>query len=561
MTGGKQVKKEHIKIFISLILVLGILALAISCGTKTATTTQTTTATATQTATTTQTNTATATQTSTQTTTTTATTTTTTTPKPTIKTGGTLRVIYPYMGTSLGWPAASLGGYGMYQQFCFETLLRQNMDGSITPRLATSYTIADDLKSMTFTLRQNVKFHDGSTFNAESVKFSLEALKAEKKGDSIYIDSVNIIDANTVKINFTKWLNWLPNDVSGWQMLSKTAYDKNGLDWMKKNMVGTGPFKQTAWQQDVQMTFEKNKDYWQAGKPYLDKIIVDCVADSVTAQATILAGDADILNTEADKKVVDLRAKGLQAITREVGVCCMFPDSKNPDSPLANKKVREAIEYAIDKDTLSSSLSGGFLTTNYQMIAKSMNAYNPALPNRKYDPVKAKALLTEAGYPNGFTFTIYPCPVPLFNDQAVAIQAELKKIGINAVAEMITDAKFGALVTQPAPANSMVLAAVSSCVPNWVQALSGFFNPEYTLYPTMLRTEEYRTVFYEAANAKAYDVAKTQAVLKQIYDDIMVVPTFSSSEAWVFQSYVKGAWEPWPAGLQMWSPENCWLDK
>jgi peptide/nickel transport system substrate-binding protein len=533
-----------------LVLILATLASAVACSTATttsATSTTTSTATATSTAT------------STTTATTTATSTTTVASAP--KTGGTLKVIYPYMGTSLGWPAASLGGYNLYQQFCFEGLLTQNMDGSISPRLATSYTIADDLKSITFTLRQGVKFHDGTTFDANAVKFSLEALRDAKKGDAVYISSVDVIDPYTAKVNFTQWTNWLVNDFASWYMLSPTAFQTNGLDWMKTHMVGTGAFKEGAWQQDVEITFLKNADYWQPGKPYLDKIIVDSVTDSVTAQATILAGDADILNTEADQKVIDLKAKGLSAVSREVGVCDGFVDSKNPASVFANQKLREAVEYAIDKNTLAKALSGGFLKPDSQMIAASMNAYNPALPDRSYDPAKAKQLMTDAGYPNGFSFTIYPVPVPLFNDQAVAIQAELKKVGIIADVQMITDAKFGALVTQPSPANSLVLAAVSSAVPNWLQALSGFFNPNYTLYPSMLRTDAYIAIFNAAAATKTYDIGKTQAVLKQIYDEEMVIPTFSSSEAWVFQPYVKGAWDNWAAGLQMWSPENTWINK
>jgi ABC-type transport system substrate-binding protein len=332
------------------------------------------------------------------------------------------------------------------------------------------------------------------------------------------------------------------------------------MDWMKNNMVGTGPFKVKSWQQDVSLVVERNPDYWQPGKPYLDSVEILCISDPVTAQATILAGDADILQTEADQKVNDLTAKGLKAVTRTVGVANMFPDSKNASSPLSNQKVRMAIEYALDKESMSKTLCGGLVSPAYQMAPPNVPGHNPAITGYKYDPAKAKQLLTEAGFPNGVQFTIYPCPVPMFNDMAVAIQADLAKVGIQGKVETITDAKFGQLVTQ-ASENAMILAAVSSCVPNWVQALSLFFNPKGILFPSMLRSDSYTATYMDAANTKSYDNAKAQALLKKIYDDEMVIPLFNTQEAWVYQTYVKDAWTVWPAGLQMWSAADAWLDK
>ncbi|MCX8126959.1 MAG: ABC transporter substrate-binding protein, partial [Dehalococcoidia bacterium] len=272
-----------------------------------------------------------------------------------VKYGGTLKVIYPYMGTSLGWPATSRGGYSFYQIMCLEPLLEQTMDGTIIPRLATGYQIGDD-NSITFTLRKGVKFHDGTPFNAEAVKFNFDAMKAEKKGATVNWASVDVVDDYHVKVTYANWTNWVISDFThagALYIVSPTAYQKNGLDWMKNHMVGTGPFVQTDWEQDVSVKFEKNKDYWQKGKPYVDRLEIICVVDPVTAQTTILSGGADILNSEADQKVVDMRAKGLQAITRPVGVINIFPDSANADSPLANKKLREAIEYAINKEAIA----------------------------------------------------------------------------------------------------------------------------------------------------------------------------------------------------------------
>jgi peptide/nickel transport system substrate-binding protein len=494
-------------------------------------------------------------------------TTTTTTAQPTTtaaetpKYGGTLTVIYPYMGKSLGWPATSQGGYSLWQQVCLEPLVQQLMDGTFIPRLATDWTIGDD-QSVTFTLRQGVKFHDGTDFNAEAVKFNLDAMAAEHRGGSVNWASVDVIDDYHIKITYANWANWAVADFAfagNLYMVSPTAYENNGLDWTKDNMVGTGPFVQTDKEQDVHIKFDANKDYWQEGKPYLDKLVILCVEDSVTAQTAILSGDADILNTEADQKVIDLQAEGLEAVTRMVGVMNMFMDTANPDSPFAIQANREAVEYAIDKVTICQNLSGGMMTPAYWMAPPGVPAYKE-VAGRKYDPEKAKEKLAEAGNPDGFTFTFYPIPVPLFENPAIAIQADLAKVGIIAEYQKITNTKFGELVVGDWE-NAAIFAAVSSCVPNWVQALSGFFGPNSILYKPMLRSDAFIEAYNAAAFTKEYDNEKVQALLQVMYDEQMVIPCFNSGEAWVFQPYVRGAWDPWPAGLQMWSPENAWLDK
>jgi len=552
------VSKSRVVFFISLVLVLALLGSAIACSSSSATTTATTqpAATTTQPA-------ATTTQPAATTTQPGATTATTTAPASNIKKGGKLTVIYPYMGTSLGWPAESLGGYQMYQQLCLETLLQEEMDGTITYRLATGYTVAEDLTSITFTLRQGVKFHDGSDFNADVVKFNLEQLMAKKKHDTSFFKSVDILDTYTVRINLNSWINWLVDDFANagnMYMVSKAAYEKNGAEWMKNNMVGTGPFMVKDWQQDDHLSLVKNPNYWQEGKPYLDELEILVVGDGVTAQATFLAGDADILQSEADQKAADLIAKGTKAALRMVGVANMFPDSRTATSPLSKLKVRQAVNYALDLQTLSKTVCGGLASAAYQMAPPNVPAYDPNIEGYRYNPEKAKALLAEAGYPNGIDITIYPCPVTMFNDMAVALQSDLKKVGINAKVELITDAKFGELVTQPSQ-NALILAGVSSCVPNWAQALSLFFNPKGILFPSMDRSEAYTAAYMAAANSPTYDNAKVQALLKQINDDAMVTPLFNTQEAWLYQDYVKGAWDFWPAGLQMWAPENTWLDK
>lgn len=528
--------KSRIMVFFSLAIALALLVSLAACGDSTPTTTAHGTTTAPGT---------------------------TTPAAETPKYGGTLTVVYPYMGTSLGWPATSGGGYAMFQQFCLEPLLTQYMDGTIDYRLATGYELDAANKAVILNLRQGVKFHDGTPFNAEAVKFNFEAVIAEKKGASVNWESVEVINEYTVKVNYANWNTWVVADFSlsgNMFIVSPSAYEEHGLDWIKNNMVGTGPFKQVSWEQDVAVVFEKNEDYWDEGKPYVDKVEALCVVDPMTQQAMMLNNEADILNTEADKKVVDMQAKGLEAVTRPVGVINIFPDTANATSPLSKLQVREAIEYAINKEAIAQTLCGGLLSPAYQMAPPNVSAYVADLPGRKYDPEKARQLLADAGYPNGIKLTVIPCPVPMFNDTAVAIQADLKKVGIDADVQMITDAKFYEYVTGNWE-QTMVVAAVSTCVPNWVQALSTFFHPDGILYPPMLRSDEFKEAFSAAAYSDEFDPAKAQALIRLMYEEQTAIPLFTAGEAWVYQSHVKDAWTNWPAGLWMWSPADTWLDK
>ena len=130
------------------------------------------------------------------------------------------------------------------------------------------------MKSITFNLRKGVKFHDGSDFNAEVAKWNLDnMIKAEASAFASWA-SVDIIDDYTIRVNFTKWQSTLPMSFAEgnpWApMVSKAAFEKNGLEWMRANPVGTGPFKFESFQLDASLKVVRNPDYWIKGKPYLD---------------------------------------------------------------------------------------------------------------------------------------------------------------------------------------------------------------------------------------------------------------------------------------------------
>ena len=144
--------------------------------------------------------------------------------------------------TNIGWPAEMVG-YNGAMPYCAETLLRNDNTGKQVGWLAESYQVADDLKSITLTLKQGIKFHDGSELNAVAVKWNLDNY-IESKMQS-YWSSVEVTGVYSLRVNFTEWRNTLPmsfsdNDPPAF-IVSKDAFDKHGKEWMRANPVGTGP--------------------------------------------------------------------------------------------------------------------------------------------------------------------------------------------------------------------------------------------------------------------------------------------------------------------------------
>ena len=350
------------------------------------------------------------------------------------KYGGTLKSIWLSAESNIGWPVEmSMGNSATIVQVCLETLLRGDNKGNLYPWLAESYKIDDGLKFITFNLRKGVKFHDGNDFNANVAKWNLDNY-IDAKAESNWA-SVDILSDYVIRVNFTEWNNTLPVSfgdaptVTAY-MVSKTAFDKNGIDWMRQNPVGTGPFKFESFQLDVGMKLVKNNDYWLKGKPYLDRMEYTFIVDPVTRKMNAIDTDTSIISTA--KEAADMEALGLTTKTLISANQVLVPDTANADSPWANMKVREAVEYAIDREAIAKAFGHGYLQAPYQIPPRYSLAYDSNFTlGRKTDTGKAKQLLAEGGVPDGFKTTIIVCP-GVDRDIPTALQADLAKIGIQA---------------------------------------------------------------------------------------------------------------------------------
>lgn len=335
----------------------------------------------------------------------------------------------------------------------YEGLVKPTPDGDLMPAVASDYKISDDAKSYTFTLRDGVTFHDKSAVTAEDIKYSIERY-AEVQGETSAfsnIAEVVIKDDKTVEVKLKEGYSEFLYDLASAMIIPKANQDPEGAP------IGTGPFKFVSYTPGQNLKLEKYDDYWQEGLPYLDSAEFKFVADVDTAFMELQAGTLDILNYLTSDQVAAL---GGNFTIVEGGMNLVHAMFLNNDyKPLSNLKVRQALCYGIDRQAVNDFLFGGKShLIGSHMIPSITKYYESNAENMyTYDPEKAKALLAEAGYADGFDLEItVPSSYSQHVDTAQIIVEQLKAIGINAsikqvewsswLSDVYTDRKYQATV-------------------------------------------------------------------------------------------------------------------
>lgn len=374
------------------------------------------------------------------------------TPAPTVppapRSGGTLRVGTASDGTSIGFPPKHLPVVSQRQAApALEPLLRTDKSGKIIPWLASDYKNDVAAKAVTLTLQKGVRFHDGTDFNADAVKWNLEQYVAAKSGGTEKFKSIDVVDDFTVRINLTDWDNTVTSNLAYTlsMIISPTAYKTKGADWILNNPVGTGAFEFVSWTKDGKTIYKKFGSYWRKGQPYLDGVQFIPITETTTRQLSFRQGELDIVLGLAPEDRAGLEKDGyLIAGTRiGSGATSLVPDSANPNSPWSKLQVRQAAQYAIDTDAIVKAIFVTEAEPANQWIYKGHWGYNPDVKGYPFDPAKAKQLLAEAGYPNGFKTKI----TYLGTDAAsarpyTAVQGFLKAVGIDADLDPATSARW-----------------------------------------------------------------------------------------------------------------------
>ncbi len=465
-------------------------------------------------------------------------------------------------GTPFGWPPDLAGGAGISGQIGLDQLMHEDRLGNITPNLAESYDVVSDPKnaSITFHIRKGVKFHDGTDFNAQAVKWNLDMIKTGINPSVTAVwKSWEVLDDYTIRVNFTTWQNTLVRNFTGISTVfaSPTAYQKNGVDWMRWNMVGTGAFKQVEYSNDVRLVTTKFTDFWDKGKPYLDGLTLLYVTDQLTRLALFKSGGGDVMGV-TPKDAADLKNAGYTVISYPAAAFVLVPDSLNANSPWANVKVRMAAEYAINKEAMSSALGYGFQPPAYQLAPLGNPAIVPNLTPRKYDVAKAKQLLSEAGYPNGFKTTILTSST-LDRDGAVAIQAYFNAVGIQANIDFMEAARLNAVLTGP---YTGILYHQLRPFPNFNADLAlEFGSPVTTFYKVTKKPDNWQNTLNATLNSTAPDPKLLQAATQALYDDCTMIPVTYYSAIYATQPYVHDTGRGEMGSQTQFKPYEAWLDK
>ncbi len=344
----------------------------------------------------------------------------------------------------------------------YDALVMLDANLKVKPGLATSWEVKD-ARTIVFHLRKGVKFHDGTPFDAEDVKYTVERAKNwEKSQFKVYfkpIKEVIVKDKYTVILKLSRPAPVLIRDLRRLRIMSKESTENAKPEDIAFHPIGTGPYKFKEWVKGDHITLVANKDYW-GPKPYFDKVILKPLTNDAARTAALLSGAVDVIEhvplTDAERIAKDprftfLKTDGLRLIFVGVDVARdkiykgKTPDGKNP---FKDVRVRKAFYYGINVEGIIKYINRGYNSPASQYFPSTVFGYDPTIKREPYNPEKAKQLLKEAGYPNGFEVTLDAPNDRYINDEkvAAAIAADLAKIGIKVKVNAIPKAVFFPMV-------------------------------------------------------------------------------------------------------------------
>ncbi len=334
--------------------------------------------------------------------------------------------------------------YGIYQ-----SLVMLDANSQVQPDLASRWEVSADGTALTFKLRQNVKFHDGTPFNADAVKFTYDRYLSDQTGKVLNkgnlrrsqladISSVTKIDDSTVKITLkqpSRPFLALITERPGF-ILSPTAVQKNE-DLFQRRPAGTGPYMATDWFPAEKITLVKNDSYWNPNEPYLDQVTHLSVPDASVRFAMVRTGDVNIVDAirTTDLSLAERNAD-LKISKNFGGRFDIIGITVNRSAPYNNEHFRKALGYALDRKALIDAVWQGQAEPGYTPIGPASGAwYDPTIQPLKFDLAQAKSELALAGFANGVEFK-FPCSantVDLARCEAIQSVWAKANLGIKAV--------------------------------------------------------------------------------------------------------------------------------
>ncbi|WP_180960130.1 ABC transporter substrate-binding protein [Neobacillus cucumis] len=467
----------------------------------------------------------------------------------------------------------------------FEPLVRYDaVKGKFLPANAESWEISTDGKVYSFTLRKGVKFHNGREVTAEDFKYTLERVLNPKTaspnagsltgivgskefmaGKSKEVSGIKVVNSTKLEITLSKpdntFLTIMSLPFTG--AVPKEVVEEKG-DKFGQEPVGAGPFKFSKWVRDSEVDLVANEDYY-AGKPYLEKvdyiIMTDQTArDNAFASKQIdmmVLGDAQYKRYATDPSYKSQIVEVPELFTRNMKF------NLDKKGPWQDVRVRQAINYAIDRDTIIGSVIQGKAYSALGVLPTSIQGFNKAVTSYKYEPKKAKKLLEEAGYGNGFTLNILTTSHPAFGLPAVeALSGYLEKVGIKVKTEQVD---FATLTDRLNSGNYEVAMSSNGGSTNPVEYLSRYFHSKND--GASGNTSHYKNPAVDTLLDKASETTDNKEMISDLQkaEDLIVKDApwwfFNYNKAViVHQKWIKGL-QPVPTDIDYQDLTKVWVDE
>ena len=359
----------------------------------------------------------------------------------------------------------------------------------VVPGLAESWALSKDGLRYTFKLRKGVSFHDGTPFNAEAVKFSIERQimpehpfnKLGKYPFANYffgnVRAVEVVDPLTVEFILKEprasFLAVLAAGAAS--VVSPTAVKKLGADYAL-TPVGTGPFKYVSWDRGQRVVLEKNPSYWRFPVK-VDRVVYRPIVEDQARLTELMTGTLDLMVGAPPDFVAQLEKSPTVTLLKQVGAHVWYLGINNDKKPFQDKRVRQAMNYAVNKEAIVRDVLKSTGSTSAGPVLPGTWGADAGLKPYPYDPARAKKLLAEAGFPNGFTTTLWvpesgsgmQSPVAM----STVIQSNLKAVGINVALQTF---EWGAFIAKLRSKEQELFAL------SW---MAGNEDPDMVMYPLL----------------------------------------------------------------------------
>ena len=347
-----------------------------------------------------------------------------------------------------------------------ETLVGIDREGELVPVLATDWETSEDGLAVTFSLREGVTFHDGTPFDAEAVAWNLERLldpevRVARRGPYTVIESVDVVDPSTVRLNLSAPAPYLVGALTQTTaaMLSPASVEAEGNTYANVTRpVGTGPYTFTSRSLGENVVVERFEDYWGEA-PYYDRTVFQIVPEATTRESLLLAGQVDMIILPPASDIPALEANPRTEVVLGPSDRTIFIVINTQDPALSDPRVRQALNYAVDKEAIVQGILFGAADVMDAPMAPSLFGYAP-IGAYEYDPERARELLAEAGVEPGELTLDFMAPTGRYVQDFPAAQAIanfLREVGVDARVRTMDWPTYVGTMVQPLEQNTTQL--------------------------------------------------------------------------------------------------------